>query len=133
MLEFLQSDIFAPRSMCFSADPSVFADWAFGHLLVVSAYLVGVPLVVLAKWRQRFLGFTPLAMALFTLFVAFCGFGHLIEVLNYWLGQYRFEAHWHVATGIVSWAFCIAAMIDPRDAHIKRSQVVELPDWLRRK
>lgn len=94
---------FIPHGHCFFWQTDILIGFVAGDILTFIAYMV-IPTVILMAHKGTYSGMEKLfpITRLFSLFIYLCGFGHLIDAFNVFLGLYKFQAYWNMLTAIVS-------------------------------
>lgn len=98
---------FSPHAICLSWDDQVLTWAIIGHAMIALAY-AAIPIqLILVVWKLRHdwrlvISSRGWVLALFAAFVASCGIGHALMLLDYFRAFYRLEATWHVWTGLIS-------------------------------
>ena len=94
--------IFAPHGMCMMWNQNLIWLHVVTDALVAMAYYsIPAALFLLAKKRPNSLPFRPL-LILFGLFIAFCGAGHVMDIVSIWTPIYWTKGFWNVGTALTS-------------------------------
>lgn len=109
LAELFDTNGFPPRWRC--------GKWSDVHgwthiisdVAIFGAY-IAIPIAIAYFVRRRTDVPFPKLFWLFSAFIMFCGFTHLIEATIFWRPWYRFSALIKVGTAIVSWATVIAML-----------------------
>ena len=104
MLDFLNqllSSNFMPHGHCYFWKPEILWPIVIGDALTVISYFL-IPLLLIRFLRKRKDIKFNFIFKLFAAFILFCGFGHLIEIINVWEPFYRLSAITKMGTGVIS-------------------------------
>ncbi|MHC5542988.1 hybrid sensor histidine kinase/response regulator, partial [Singulisphaera rosea] len=98
---------FVPRRVCGDWTPGLIRLHTISDSLIWLAYLAIPVVLIYFTGRRRDVPFREMFW-LFGLFILTCGFGHLLEVLVFYVPIYRFIGLVKLATALASWATVIA-------------------------
>ena len=94
--------MFAPHGMCMMWNQNLIWLHVVTDALVAMAYYsIPAALFLLAKKRPNSLPFRPL-LILFGLFIAFCGAGHIMDIVSIWEPIYWTKGFWNAGTALTS-------------------------------
>lgn len=110
----------APHGFCFAWSLAVLIPAMIGNVLIALAYYT-IPAWLLSVHRARPDLIPPWFSLSFSVFIAFCGTGHLVKLWTIWFPNYQFEAWWDVTTGAVSVTTAVVVWL-------VRSRVLAIPD-----
>jgi len=94
--------IFAPHGMCMMWNQSlIWLHVITDALVAMSYYSIPAALFLVVKKRPAAIPFRPL-IVLFALFIAFCGAGHIMDIVSIWKPIYWIKGYWNVGTALTS-------------------------------
>ncbi len=94
--------IFAPHGMCMMWNQTlIWLHVITDALVAMSYYSIPAALFLVVKKKPQAIPFRPL-IVLFGLFIAFCGAGHLMDIVSIWTPIYWVKGFWNVGTAITS-------------------------------
>lgn len=97
----------------------------FSDLAIFAAYM-SIPIVLLTLLRKRQDVPFPKTIWLFSLFIASCGTGHLLEAIIFWQPIYRAAGVLKLVTASVSWATVIALVpLLPKALRMRSPEALE--------
>ncbi len=99
----MTSPSYMPHGWCFAWDPQVFWPSVTGNIGTALAYAT-IPALLLWIRRRRPDLMPRLASLPFSIFIASCGLGHLLDIIVLWYPLYRLQAWWTVTTAVSSLA-----------------------------
>lgn len=106
-LSIFSTDHFIPREVCMARDPKTITLYSLGSFGVFTAYF-SIPILLL-RFRSSLKTLSPriigVPFLLASLFIFFCGGGHLIDIILIKYPFYNLAALWTLGTGTVSWLF----------------------------
>ncbi len=105
MWEFVQSllapEPYMPHGSCYLWQTPLVALHATSDALIATAYFAITGLLVYFAWQRRDLPFLRV-FVLFSCFIAFCGFGHLLDVWTLWHPTYWLSGGERALTALIS-------------------------------
>ncbi len=117
--------IFMPHGWCMTWNPQlIFLHVATDAAVAIAYYSIPAALFVIAGRKGDPVAIRPL-LILFGMFIAFCGGGHILDIISIWHPLYWLKGWWNVGTASTSLLTAIALIP-------KAAEYVRLPETAER-
>jgi PAS domain-containing protein len=94
--------VFAPHGMCMMWNqPLIWLHVTTDSLVALSYYSIPAALFLLVRRKRENVPVRPL-LILFGMFIAFCGAGHIMDIVSIWHPIYWFKGWWNAGTALTS-------------------------------
>jgi len=99
----LEHGVFMPHGHCYFWDSNILWQSILGDFLIAMSCAILTIILHKESMRQDNAVMVRI-LRVYALFILFCGVGHLIDIANIWLAQYKFKSLWSIMTGLISLA-----------------------------